>query len=168
MLGNFHRDPDLYESVERWLKSMLRRVDAAGPKARELETRQQEHHQLASRTASLRDQLQPPERGLGLGLGRLFGPRSEAPHPASSDLAGRLEESEKQLTQSAEQLRLLTEAYDAHLTEMLNAPENVEKLLGTVRTEQLLAEGRARKAPRKELSALEEKLEIQRHLVDEF
>ncbi len=168
MLGNFHRDPDLYESVERWLKSMLKGVDAVGPEARELETRQQEHHQLASRTSSLRDQLQPPERGLGLGLGRLFGPRPETPSPASPDLAGRLEEPERQLRQSAEQLRLSTEAYDAHLTEMLNVPENVEQLLGTVRTEQLLAEAQSRKAPRKELSALKERLEIQRQLVDEF
>ena len=166
MLGNFYRDPDLYEAVERWLKSMLKRVDAAGQEARELETRQQEHLQLASSTASLRDQVHAPERGLG--LGRLFGSRAESPSSGSSNLAARLEESERQLTQSAEQIRLLTEAYDAHLRGMLNAPENVEELLGTARTEQLLAEARARKAPRKELSALEEKLEIQRHLADEF
>ena len=166
MLGNFHRDPDLYEAVERWLKSMLKRVDAAGQEARELETRQQEHLQLASSTASLRDQVHAPERGLG--LGRLFGSRAESPSSGSSNLAARLEESERQLTQSAEQIRLLTEAYDAHLRGMLNAPENVEELLGTACTEQLLAEARARKAPRKELSALEEKLEIQRHLADEF
>ena len=168
MLGNFHRDPDLYEAVEQWLKSMLKRVDASSSEARELEARQQEHLQLASRTTSLRDQVHPPDRGLGLGLGRLFGSRQESPPQRLPDLAARLEESDRQLSQSAELLRLLTEAYDMRLAAMLNAPKNVEELLGAARTEQLLAEARARKAPREERNVLEEKLEIQRHMADEF
>ncbi len=167
MFGNFSRDPDLYEAFEQWLKSMLKWVDAAGPEARELEACQQQHLKLAAETESLRQQVNPPDRARG--LGRLFGARSEAPAATpSAELAARLEAREQQLAQSAEQLRLLTEAYNTQLGEMLNVLENVDELFGAARTEQLLAEARARKAPREELAALEERLEIQRYLVEEF
>lgn len=43
LFGHFHRDPDLYESVERWLKTMLKWLDAGSPEARELEARAQAH-----------------------------------------------------------------------------------------------------------------------------
>lgn len=166
MFGNFHRDPDLYEKVEQWLKSMLKWVDAASPEARELEARQQEHLKQATATETLRSKMSPSERGRG--LGRLFGQRSETPAVPLSELAERLQQAEQQLAQSAENLRLLTEAYESQLGEFLNTPENVDELLDVAQDERLLAEARARKALREELAALEEKLEIQRYLAEEF
>ncbi len=166
MLGNFHRDPDLYETVDGWLKSLLKRLDAAGPEARELGATVQECKRLAARVQALRQQVNPPERGRG--LGRLFGPRSEATPPPPADLAAQLQEAEQQLAQLEEQVRLLTQAYEGQLDDMLNVPENVDELFRANRTEQALAEARGRKAPREELAALEERLEIQRCLVEEL
>jgi len=167
MFGNFHRDPDLYERVEDWMKSMLKWMLTASPQAHEMEAREQEYKELAETTEGLRRQVQAPERGLG--LGRLFGQRAEATAAGRpSELAERLRQAEEQLVQSAENLRLLTEAYDAELTEFLNAPENVDEVFGASRTEQLLAEARARDASLKEVVGLEDKLEIQRYVAEEF
>jgi class 3 adenylate cyclase len=163
LFGHFHRDPDLYEAVERWLKSMLRWLDGGSAEARELEARVQATAQLAAAAEFLRQQLGSPER-TGR-LGRFFGGRPEpAEAPISPELAARME----QAALSEGQLRLLEQAYDGRLDEMLNEPDNAEELFGWAHSEQLLAEARARQAPREELAALEEKPEIQRFLIEEF
>jgi hypothetical protein len=164
MIGNFARDPDLYELVVRWLKSMLQWVDQAGPEAKELEARRQEHARATQELEALRAQANPAEKGT---FGRLFGGKQEAP-PPPADLSRWIEQAEQAATQIEQQVQILAEAYDERLGRFLNVPENVEELFGAARTEQALNEARGRRAPREETAGLEEKLEIQRYLAEEF
>lgn len=164
LFGHFRADPDLYDVVERWLKSLLKWLDGGSAEARELEARTRAHAELAAGAESLRQQLAAPERSRG--LGRLFTGRQQEENgpPITPELVSRME----QLAASESQLRLVEQAYDARLDAMLNEPDNAEELFGAARTEQLLAEARARRAAREELAPLEEKLEVQRFLVEEF
>lgn len=167
LFGNFHRDPDLYERLEQWLKSMLKWVDSASDEARELTAAQEEHERLKLQLDAARQRLSLADRTRG--LGRFFGQRGDTPSlPPPVNGVSQLQELDQKLTQAAEQMKLLADAYGAQLGETLNAPENIEEMLGIQRTEQALSEARGRGAPRDEVFHLEEKLEVQRYLQEEF
>lgn len=165
MLGNFNRDPDLYESVEQWLKAMLQWVDQASPESKELEVRRQEHSRVV---ADLEARRAPGVGEKGF-VGRLFGPRSgPGDSPAAGYAPADAQEAEQRLLAAEEQIRTLSEAYEAQIDQWLSLPENADELFRTARTEQMVVEARARRASTYEIAELEEKLEIQRYVADEF
>ncbi len=173
MVGNFQKDPDRFEFIEEWLRGFVKMVDQAGPEARELALHQEKQEKLAAEMVTLRNATVPQQQQKSSSVGRLISGFTGAipvqtAKPPAADLSNKVADLVDQIFTTAEEVRVLSTAYETQVGEMLNVPENVDEMVGASRTEQSIADAKKRGAGRNELGPLEERLEVQRYLLDEF
>jgi len=135
MLGNYERDPDRFEVVDRDVRGFLEWADSWSAESQAYHSRQEAWAEINSQLEDLRKRQEEPAAKRGF-----FSRGSRATELAPPDVEERIAELEARLNEQMELFRPIADAYAARLGEIASVPENATMLVDFVQTEQQIAQ----------------------------
>ena len=164
LLGNFQRDPDRSDLVEKELLAFLEWADSHSAEAQQYHSQQEATRQLEARLAEL---LQQKERQTSRkGLFSLGGGPASTPPP--EELEKQVARLQGEVERHSESLRLVASSYEARLNKIMGTASNAELVVDYLRTEQQIAEARKQGAEADRITLMERTTELQREALDKL
>ena len=161
MLGNFQRDADRWELVDRPVRNFVEWADVHSEEARQYHRQREVCAQTEARLEGVRQQREKfGEKKSLLSLGK------PAPPPPDSELDSEIRSLESQLQEHQESLRLLCSVYKARLDTIISEPGNADRLVDVFQTERQISEARKAGAGAAEISSLEQAGQRQREALE--